>query len=113
FKVYKKNEFVNTEYGVHEVVFKVTEHGFERMVTQQEITAKPQQVVVGTDIEKLDAKDFVDVKDGEVVGFVEKPNTTKIGEQTVKVETKDRFGNKQVTEVPLTVTYGDSLLVYG
>ncbi|MFE7912560.1 putative mucin/carbohydrate-binding domain-containing protein, partial [Bacillus mobilis] len=113
FKVYKKNEFVNTEYGVHEVVFKVTEHGFERMATQQEITAKPQQVVVGTDIEKLDAKDFVDVKDGEVVGFVEKPNTTKIGEQQVKVETKDMFGNKQVTEVPLTVTYGDSLLVYG
>ncbi|WP_448162941.1 putative mucin/carbohydrate-binding domain-containing protein [Bacillus mobilis] len=113
FKVYKKNEFVNTEYGVHEVVFKVTEHGFERMVTQQEITAKPQQVVVGTDIEKLDAKDFVDVKDGEVVGFVEKPNTTKIGEQQVKVETKDMFGNKQVTEVPLTVKYGDSLLVYG
>ncbi|GAB6564213.1 putative mucin/carbohydrate-binding domain-containing protein [Bacillus mobilis] len=113
FKVYKKNEFVNTEYGVHEVVFKVTEHGFERMANQQEITAKPQQVVVGTDIEKLDAKDFVDVKDGEVVGFVEKPNTTKIGEQQVKVETKDMFGNKQVTEVPLTVTYGDSLLVYG
>ncbi|MGZ7146933.1 putative mucin/carbohydrate-binding domain-containing protein [Bacillus sp. BC08] len=113
FKVYKKNEFVNTEYGVHEVVFKVTEHGFERMATQQEITAKPQQVVVGTDIEKLDAKNFVDVKDGEVVGFVEKPNTTKIGEQQVKVETKDVFGNKQVTEVPLTVTYGDSLLVYG
>ena len=31
----------------------------------------------------------------------------------VKVETKDRFGNKKVTEVPLIVTYGDSLLVYG
>ncbi|PEM49650.1 putative mucin/carbohydrate-binding domain-containing protein [Bacillus wiedmannii] len=113
FKVYKKNEFVDTEYGVHEVFFKVTEQGFERMATQQEITAKPQQVVVGTDIEKIDAKNFVDVKDGEVVGFVEKPNTTKIGEQQVKVETKDMFGNKQVIEVPLTVTYGDSLLVYG
>ncbi|MES5941255.1 MULTISPECIES: putative mucin/carbohydrate-binding domain-containing protein [unclassified Bacillus cereus group] len=113
FKVYKKNEFVDTEYGVHEVFFKVTEQGFERMATQQEVTAKPQQVVVGTDIEKLDAKNFVDVKDGEVVGFVEKPNTSKIGEQQVKVETKDMFGNKQVTEVPLTVTYGDSLLVYG
>ncbi|MCU5596169.1 putative mucin/carbohydrate-binding domain-containing protein [Bacillus wiedmannii] len=113
FKVYKKDEFVDTEYGVHEVFFKVTEQGFERMATQQEITAKPQQVVVGTDIEKLDAKNFVDVKDGEVVGFLEKPNTTKIGEQQVKVETKDMFGNKQVTEVPLTVTYGDSLLVYG
>ncbi|SIR75549.1 Putative mucin or carbohydrate-binding module [Bacillus cereus] len=113
FKVYKKNEFVDTEYGVHEVFFKVTEQGFERMATQQEITAKPQQVVVGTDIEKLDAKNFVDVKDGEVVGFVEKPITSKIGEQQVKVETKDMFGNKQVTEVPLTVTYGDSLLVYG
>ena len=35
------------------------------------------------------------MKDGEVVGFVEKPNTTKIGEQTVKVETKDRLGNKK------------------
>lgn len=29
------------------------------------------------------------------------------------METKDRFGNKKVTEVPLEVTYGDSLLVYG
>ncbi|TKH97327.1 hypothetical protein FC696_28750, partial [Bacillus wiedmannii] len=29
FKVYKKNEFVDTEYGVHEVFFKVTEQGFE------------------------------------------------------------------------------------
>ncbi|MBF7151577.1 putative mucin/carbohydrate-binding domain-containing protein [Bacillus albus] len=113
FKVYKKNELVDTEYGVHEVFFKVTEQGFERMAAQQEIIAKPQQVVVGTNIEKLDAKNFVEVKDGEVVGFVEKPNTTKLGEQQVKVETKDMFGNKQVTEVPLTVTYGDSLLVYG
>ncbi|MFK4417246.1 hypothetical protein ABH961_005838 [Bacillus sp. RC251] len=113
FKVYKKNEFVDTEYGVHEVFFKVTEQGFERMATQQEITAKPQQVVVGTDVEKLDAKNFVEVKGGEVVGFIGKPDTTKLGEQKVKVETKDMFGNKQVTEVPLTVTYGDSLLVYG
>ncbi|MEH0979690.1 putative mucin/carbohydrate-binding domain-containing protein [Bacillus mobilis] len=99
--------------GAKELFFKVTEKGFERMDMLQEITAKPQQLVVGTDIEKLDAKNFVDVKDGEVVGFVEKPNTSKIGEQQVKVETKDMFGNKQVTEVPLTVTYGDSLLVYG
>ena len=44
---------------------------------------------------------------------VEKPNTMKIGEQKVKVETKDRFGNKKVTEVPVEVTYGDSLFVYG
>ncbi|PGO24010.1 wall-associated protein [Bacillus cereus] len=113
FKVYKKNEFVDAQYGVHDVVFKVTERGFERMAAQHETTAKPQQVVIGTDIEKLDAKNFVEVKDGEVIGFVEKPNTMKIGEQKVKVETKDRFGNKKVTEVPLTVTYGDSLLVYG
>ncbi|MED0996420.1 putative mucin/carbohydrate-binding domain-containing protein [Bacillus mobilis] len=113
FKVYKKNELVDTQYGVHEVIFKVTEHGFERVEAQQEVTAVPQKVVIGTEIEKLEAKNFVEVKDGEVVGFVEKPNTTKIGEQKVKVETKDRFGNKQVTEVPLTVTYGDSLLVYG
>ncbi|PGU47612.1 putative mucin/carbohydrate-binding domain-containing protein [Bacillus cereus] len=113
FKVYKKNELVDTQYGVHEVIFKVTEHGFERVEAQQEVTAVPQKVVIGTEIEKLEAKNFVEVKDGEVVGFVEKPNTTKVGEQKVKVETKDRFGNKQVTEVPLTVTYGDSLLVYG
>ncbi|PEA76139.1 putative mucin/carbohydrate-binding domain-containing protein, partial [Bacillus wiedmannii] len=52
-------------------------------------------------------------KDGEVVGFVEKPNTSKIGEQQVKVETKDRFGNKKVTEVSLEVTYGDSLVYQG
>ncbi len=79
----------------------------------QEVTAKPQQVVVGTDVEKLDPKAFVEVKDGEVIGFVEKPSTSKVGEQKVKIETKDRFGNKKVTEVPLAVTYGDSLLVYG
>ncbi|WP_306475303.1 putative mucin/carbohydrate-binding domain-containing protein, partial [Bacillus wiedmannii] len=113
FKVYKKNEFVDAQYGVHEVFFKVTEQGFEKIAAQQEVTAVPQKVVIGTDIEKLDAKKFVEVKDGEVIGFVGKPNTTTIGEQKVKVETKDMFGNKQVTEVPLTVTYGDSLLVYG
>ncbi|WP_263702740.1 M60 family metallopeptidase [Bacillus thuringiensis] len=113
FKVYKKNELVDTEYGVHEVFFKVTEQGFERMATQQEVTAKPQKVVVGTDVEKLDAKNFVEVKDGEVIGFVEKPNTTTIGEQKVKVETKDVFGNKQVTEVALEVIYGDSIMFFG
>ncbi|PDZ47185.1 putative mucin/carbohydrate-binding domain-containing protein [Bacillus wiedmannii] len=113
FKVYKKNELVDTQYGVHEVIFKVTEQGFERVEAQQEVTAVPQKLVIGTDVEKLNAKDFVQVKDGEVIGFVEKPNTAKIGEQKVKVETKDRFGNKKVTEIPLTVTYGDSLLVYG
>ncbi|WP_156573350.1 putative mucin/carbohydrate-binding domain-containing protein [Bacillus luti] len=113
FKVYKKNELVDAKYGVNEVFFKVTEQGFEQMGAQQEVTAKPQKVVVGTEVEKLDAKNFVEVKDGEIIGFVEKPNTSKIGEQKVKVETKDRFGNKKVTEVSLAVTYGDSLLVYG
>ncbi len=53
------------------------------------------------------------MKDGEVIGFVEKPNTTKIGAQKVKVETKDRFGNRQVTEVPVEVTYGDSIVYQG
>ncbi|MDA1811538.1 wall-associated protein [Bacillus sp. HSTU-bmb18] len=113
FKVYKKNELVDTQYGVHEVVFKVTEQGFERGEAQQEVTAVPQKVVIGTDPEKLNAKDFVQVKDGEVVGFVEKLNTTKIGEQKVKVETKDRFGNKKVTEVPVEVIYGDSIMFFG
>ncbi|PEW63605.1 peptidase M60 [Bacillus cereus] len=96
-----------------EKLFQITEQGFELKDSLQEVTAKPQKVVVGMDIDKLDPKEFVQVKDGEVVGFAEKPNTSKIGEQKVKVETKDRFGNKKVTEVPLTVTYGDSLLVYG
>ncbi|MGY2610671.1 M60 family metallopeptidase [Bacillus pretiosus] len=113
FKVYKKNEFVDTEYGVHEVFFKVTEQGFERMAAQQEVTPVPQKVVIGTNSEKLDAKNFVEVKDGEVVGFVEKPNTSKLGEQKVKVETKDRFGNKKATEVPLEVIYGDSIMFFG
>ncbi|KAB2452953.1 M60 family metallopeptidase [Bacillus thuringiensis] len=113
FKVYKKNELVDTQYGVHEVLFKVTEQGFERMEAQQEVTAVPQKVVIGTDVEKLNAKDFVQVKDGDVVGFVEKPDTTKIGEQKVKVETKDRFGNKKVTEVPVEVIYGDSIMFFG
>ncbi|MFB5583130.1 putative mucin/carbohydrate-binding domain-containing protein [Bacillus albus] len=113
FKVYKKNELVDTEYSVHEVMFKVTEKGFEKMEAQQEVTPVPQKVVIGTDTEKLNAKDFVQVKDGEVVGFVEKLNTTKISKQTVKVETKDRFGNKKVTEVPVEVTYGDSIVYQG
>ncbi|WP_234881298.1 M60 family metallopeptidase [Bacillus mycoides] len=113
FKVYKKNEFVDAQYGVHEVFFKVTEQGYERMEAQQEVKAKPQQVVIGTDVEKLDAKNFVEVKDGEVVGFVEKPTTSKIGEQKVKVETKDHFGNKKVTEVSLEVIYGDSIMFFG
>ena len=56
FKVYKKNEFIDAKYGVNEVFFKVTAQGFERMEAQQEVTAKPQQVVVGTEVEKLDAK---------------------------------------------------------
>ncbi len=43
FKVYKKNELMNAQYGVHEVLFKVTEQGFERMEAQQEVTAIPQK----------------------------------------------------------------------
>ncbi|MCU5379250.1 M60 family metallopeptidase [Bacillus cereus] len=101
------------EKGTKELFFKVTEKGFEKMDMLQEVTAKPQQVVVGTDAEKLDPKAFVEIKGGEVIGFVEKPNTTKIGEQKVKVETKDIFGNKQVTEVSLKVTYGDSIEYVG
>ena len=42
----------------------MTEKGFERMDMLQ-VTAKPQQVVVGTDVEKLDSKAFVEVKDGK------------------------------------------------
>ena len=114
-KWYQNNNFAGQgeKEGVKELFFKVTEKGFERMDVLQEVKAVPQKVVIGTNSEMLDAKKFVEVKGGEVVGFVEKPDTTKIGEQQVKVETKDMFGNKQVTEVPLTVTYGDSLLVYG
>lgn len=113
FKVYKKNELVDAQYGVHEVVFKVTEQGFERVEAQQEVTAVPQKVVIGTNSETLDAKKFVEVKGGEVVGFVEKPDTKEIGKQKVKVETKDHFGNKKVTEVPVEVTYGDSIVYQG
>nr|WP_088327783.1 putative mucin/carbohydrate-binding domain-containing protein [Bacillus cereus] len=115
FNWYQNNDFIGQGKAKvdKELLFKVTKKGFERMGAQQEVTAVPQKITVGTDVEKLEAKDFVQVKDGEVIGFVEKPNTIKIGEQNVKVETKDRFGNKKVTEVPLTVTYGDSLLVYG
>ncbi|HFK1788976.1 TPA: putative mucin/carbohydrate-binding domain-containing protein [Bacillus pacificus] len=99
--------------GTKELFFKVTEKGFERMDMLQEVKALPQKVVIGTNSEILDAKNFVEVKDGEVIGFVEKPNTTKIGAQKVKVETKDRFGNRQVTEVPVEVTYGDSIVYQG
>ncbi|MFT0603305.1 wall-associated protein [Bacillus cereus] len=112
---YQSNKFIDQGKGEaeQELLFKVTEKGFERMEAQQEVTAVPQQVVIGTNAEKLDAKQFVEVKDGEVVGFVEKPDTTKLGEQKVKVETKDRFGNKKVTEVPLEVIYGDSIVYQG
>ncbi|NKW87012.1 putative mucin/carbohydrate-binding domain-containing protein [Bacillus cereus] len=112
---YQNNEFVGKGKGKAEqkLYFKITEQGFERVEAQQEVTAVPQKVVIGTDAEKLEAKDFVQVKDGEVIGFIEKPNTTKVGEQKVKVETKDRFGNKKVTEVPLEVTYGDSIVYIG
>ncbi len=96
-----------------EKLFKITPQGYELIDGLQEVTAVPQKVVIGTDAEKLEAKNFVQVKDGEVVGFVEKPNTTKIGEQKVKVETKDRFGNKKVTEVSLEVIYGDSIMFFG
>ena len=34
---------MNAQYGVHEVSFKVTEQGFERMEAQQEVTAIPQK----------------------------------------------------------------------
>ncbi|OAK36565.1 putative mucin/carbohydrate-binding domain-containing protein [Bacillus wiedmannii] len=114
-KWYKNNALVDQGKAKNkeEKLFKITPQGFELKDGLQEVTAKPQKVVVGTDIKKLDAKNFVEVKDGEVVGFVEKPNTTKIGEQKVKVETKDRFGNKKVTEVPLEVIYGDSLIYQG
>ncbi|MCU5213294.1 putative mucin/carbohydrate-binding domain-containing protein [Bacillus paranthracis] len=114
-KWYQNNNLIGQgeKQGTKELFFKVTEKGFERMDMLQEVTAKPQTVVVGTEIEKLDAKNFVEVKGGEVVGFAEKPNTTKIGKQTVKVETKDRFGNKQITEVPVEVIYGDSIMFFG
>ncbi|UYX51801.1 M60 family metallopeptidase [Bacillus thuringiensis] len=115
FNWYQNNNFIGQGRAKveEELLFKVTEKGFERMEAQQEVTVVPQKVVIGTDAERLEAKDFVQVKDGEVIGFVEKPNTTKIGEQKVKVETKDRFGNKKVTEVPLEVMYGDSLVFQG
>ena len=70
---YQSNKFIDQGKGEaeQELLFKVTEKGFERMEAQQEVTAVPQQVVIGTNAEKLDAKQFVEVKDGEVVGFVE------------------------------------------
>ena len=56
---------------IKELFFKITENGFERVKSLQQVTAKPQTVVVGTEVEKLEAKNFVEVKDGEVIGFVE------------------------------------------
>ena len=65
---------------IKELFFKITENGFERLKSLQEVKAKPQTVVVGTEVEKLEAKNFVEVKDGEVIGFVE-TNYIKVGEQ--------------------------------
>ena len=78
----------------------------------QEVTAKPQTVVVGTEVEKLEAKNFVEVKDGSN-WLCRRTNYIKSRKTKVKVETKDRFGNKQVTEVPLEVVYGDSIAYVG
>ena len=75
------------------------------------MTAKLQKVVVGMDVDKLDPKEFVQVKDGEVVGFVENQIHQKL-ENKSKIETKDAFGNKKITEVPLEVIYGDSLVFH-
>ena len=41
---------------IKELFFKITENGFERLEALQEVTAKPQTVVVGIEVEKLDAK---------------------------------------------------------
>nr|MCX3323099.1 wall-associated protein [Bacillus paranthracis] len=114
-KWYRNNELVDQGKAKNkkEKFFKITPQGFELKDGLQEVTARSQMVVVGTDIAQLDVKNFVEVKEGEVVGFVENPDTTKIGKQTVKVETKDRFGNKQVTEVPVEVVYGDSIVYAG
>ena len=113
-KWFKNNELVDQGKvkNKKEKLFQITEQGFELKDSLQEVTAKLQKVVVGMDVDKLDPKEFVQVKDGEVVGFVEKPNTSKIGEQKVKIETKDAFGNKKITEVPLEVIYGDSLVFH-
>ncbi|EJR86788.1 hypothetical protein IKA_04725 [Bacillus cereus VD169] len=113
-KWFKNNELVDQGKvkNKKEKLFQITEQGFELKDSLQEVTAKLQKVVVGMDVDKLDPKEFVQVKDGEVVGFVEKPTTSKIGEQKVKIETKDAFGNKKITEVPLEVIYGDSLVFH-
>ncbi len=113
FSWYQNDKLVNPAENKKEKFFKITPQGFELKDGLQEVKAVPQKVVIGTNSEALDAKKFVEVKDGEVIGFVEKPNTTKLGEQKVKVETKDRFGNKQVTEVPVEVIYGDSIAYIG
>lgn len=76
---------------IKELFFKITENGFERLKSLQEVKAKPQTVVVGTEVEKLEAKNFVEVKDGEVIGFVEKPTTSKVGEQKVKSRNERSF----------------------
>ena len=97
---------------IKELVFKITENGFERLDGEQTVKANPRQVVIGTNSETLDAKNFVEVQGGEVVGFVGN-RYDKNWSAKVKVETKDRFGNKKVTEVPVEVTYGDSLVYQG
>ena len=44
----------------------------KRLDGEQTVKANPQQVVIGTNSETLDAKNFVEVQGGEVVGFVGK-----------------------------------------
>ncbi|MGQ7147999.1 hypothetical protein ACUOA8_56910, partial [Escherichia sp. SS-MK2] len=55
FNWYQNNNFVGQGKAKieKELLFKVTKQGFERMEAQQEVTAKPQQVVVGTEVETL------------------------------------------------------------
>ena len=43
FKVYKKNVEVNTQYGVNDVFFKITEKGFERTEGMKEVKVKSKK----------------------------------------------------------------------
>ncbi|GGE71559.1 M60 family metallopeptidase [Priestia taiwanensis] len=111
-KVYQQNNL--TQQGKAQATFwEVTPQGFRQIDSLVEVKAVPQNVVIGA---TMDAKDFVEVVGGgtlEYAKFVRTPNFSKVGKQTVNVETKDVYGAKKVIDVPVTVTYGDSIVFTG
>jgi hypothetical protein len=116
-KMYQQNNPTGQGQGQAQATFwKITPQGFKKLDGLVEVKAVPQQITIGTKAEQVDAKNFVEAVNGgtiESAKFIGTPNFLKTGKQIVKVEATDNYGNKKVIEVPVTVTYGDSIAFLG